>query len=67
LKLWFFADGGTHMVGCVDCSVEFARRLAVLYNDDPTTKHLIDLIVDHADPSHAGLRIKVREENAPPS
>jgi hypothetical protein len=65
LKLWFFADGGAQMVGCVDCSVEFARRLAVLYNDDPTTTRPIDIIVDHADPAHGGLRIEVREENAP--
>jgi hypothetical protein len=66
VKFWFFADGGVHMVGCVDCSVEFARRLARLYNDDPTTTRPIVFITDNADPAHAGLRIKVRgDEDAP--
>ena len=66
VKLWFFADGA-HMVGCVDCSVEFARRLARLYNDDPTTTRPIVLIADNADPAHAGLRITTRGEASAPT
>lgn len=68
MKLWFFTDDGAHMVGCVDCSVEFARRLARLYNDDATTTRPIAFIADNADPAHAGLRIEVRgDEDAPTS
>jgi hypothetical protein len=69
MKLWFFADSGARMIACVDCSVEFATRLARLYNADPTSTATIDTIADHIDPKQAGLRIPVQRDtkDAPPS
>jgi hypothetical protein len=60
LKLWFFAQA--RMIGCVDCSVQFARGLASLYNTDPSTTEPIDVIADNVDPAQAAFRIKVRRE-----
>lgn len=55
------------MVGCVDCSIEFARRLARLYNDDAMTTRPIDIIVDNADPVRADLRIEVEKNTDAPT
>jgi hypothetical protein len=65
LKLWFFAKDGTTMIGCVDCGVEFAKRLAQMFNDDQTSKAKIALITDNADPSHAQLRIRFETTKGP--
>jgi hypothetical protein len=67
VKLWFFANGGADMIGCVDCSIEFARRLARLYNDDAVTTRPIDIIVDNADPVRAALRIEVEKNTDAPT
>jgi hypothetical protein len=62
VKFWFFAEDGTTMIGCVDCGVEFAKRLAQMYNDDPTSEAKIALIADNSDPAQTGLRIRIRSE-----
>lgn len=62
MKLWFFAENGARMIACVDCSVEFAKRLAHLYNVDPTSTATIDTISDHIDPMQADLRIQIGRE-----
>jgi hypothetical protein len=59
VKLWFFAADESTMVGCVDCSVEFAKRLAQMFNDDPTSHTRIALIADNADPTRAQVRIRI--------
>jgi hypothetical protein len=69
MKLWFFAESGARMIACVDCSVDFATRLARLYNADPTSPATIDTIADNVDPTQAGLRIPVQQgtKDDPPS
>ena len=59
MKFWFFGDGGKTLVACVECSIEFARRHADLYNRDSTSAPKIDLIADNKDPDQASIRIAV--------
>lgn len=66
MKLWFFAEKGKTLVASVECGLDFARRLAQMYNHDPSRGAAIDLIADHKEPGAATVRIVLEEEvNAP--
>ncbi len=63
MRLWFFGEDGTLLIGCADCGIEFALRLAETYNADPSTTRPVEVITDSVAPAEALLRIRVRRKH----